>query len=87
MHQDTVTGERNVFQSISPAPGASEDNRVTAKGCMFCTNATVAAGGGLRIGESGRVLVPGSELEIRTDRALLTIRITSINEHFPRSVV
>jgi hypothetical protein len=87
MHQDTVTGERSVFQSISPAPGASGDNRVTAKGCMFCTNATVSAGGGLRIGESGRVLVPGSELEIRTDRARLTIRNTSINEHFPRSVV
>ena len=81
VHQDPVTGERSVFLDVAPAPGASGDDRVTARGCMFCANATVSAGGGLRIGESGRILVPGSVLEIRTDRALLTVRITSINGH------
>jgi hypothetical protein len=79
--RDEVTGELSVFYDVAPASGASEDGRVTAKGCMFCTNALPAAGGGLRIGESGRILVPGSVLEIRTDRALLTIRVTSIDEH------
>ena len=80
-YRDEATGELSVFYDIAPAPGASGDDRVTAKGCMFCTTGTLAAGGGLRIGESGRILVPGSVLEIRTDRVLLTVRVTSINGH------
>ncbi len=81
VYQDTATGEYTVALTPAPAAGASGDDRVTATGCLVCTGGTLAAGGGLRIGESGRVLVPGSVLEVRTDRAFLTLRVTSIREH------
>ena len=79
VYQDTATGEYTV--ALTPTPVSGGDDRVTASGCMVCTNATLSSGGGLRIGESGRVLIPGSVLEVRTDRAFLTVRITSIREH------
>ena len=53
----------------------------TATGILICNNATVSAGGGLMVGDSGRYLTPGSVLEVRTDRVLMTIRITSVREH------
>ena len=54
---------------------------MTATGILICNNATVSAGGGLMVGDSGRYLTPGSVLEVRTDRVLMTIRITSVREH------
>lgn len=81
VYRDTATGEYTVALTPTPAPGATGDDRVTASGCMVCTDATPASGGGLRIGESGRILIPGSVLEVRTDRAFLTVRVTSIREH------
>ena len=81
VYRDTATGEQTVALQVAPAVGATGDKRVTATGCMVCTGGTWASGGSLLIGDSGRYLTPGSVLEVRTDRALLTIRITSITEH------
>ena len=81
VYQDTATGEYTAALNTTPAEGATGSDRVTATGILVCNNATPASGGGLRIGDSGRYLTPGSVLEVRTDRALMTIRITSIREH------
>lgn len=81
VYQDAATGEYTAALNTTPAEGATGSNRVTATGILVCNNATPASGGGLRIGDSGRYLTPGSVLEVRTDRALMTIRITSVREH------
>lgn len=81
VYQDKETGEYTPAITTAPAVGATGSNRVTATGILVCNNATLASGGGLRIGESGRYLTPGSVLEVRTDRAVLTVRVTSIREH------
>lgn len=80
VYEDTATGTYTVALTPTPAMGATGDRRVTAEGCMVCTDGTLE-GGSLLVGESGRYLTPGSEVEVRTDRVLLTIRITSIREH------
>ena len=81
VYQDTATGEYTAALNTTPAEGATGNDRVTATGILVCNNAAPASGGGLRIGDSGRYLTPGSVLEVRTDRALMTIRITSVREH------
>ena len=81
VYQDTATGEQTPALNITSAVGAAGSDRVTATGILICGDASPASGGGLRVGDSGRYLTPGSVLEVRTDRALLTIRITSIREH------
>lgn len=81
VYQDTATGEYTAALNITPATGATGSHRVTATGIMICSNAVPASGGGLLVGDSGRYLTPGSVVEIRTDRALLTVRITSVREH------
>lgn len=78
VYQDLATGEYTPALTVSPG---EEMNHVTATGILVCNDATIAPGGGLRVGDSGRYLTPGSVLEVRTDRAILTIRITSIREH------
>ena len=78
VYQDQTTGEYTPALTASPT---DEMNYVTATGIMICNDATLAPGGGLRVEDSGRYLTPGSVLEVRTDRAILTIRITSIREH------
>ena len=78
VYQDKTTGEYTPALTVSPG---EEMNHVTATGILVCNDATLAPGGGLRVGDSGRYLTPGSVLEVRTDRAILTIRITSIREH------
>lgn len=81
VYQDQTTGEQTVALTVTPAPETAWENRATATGCMVCSNATISPGGGLRVENSGRLLVPGSVLEVRTDRVLMTIRITSIREY------
>ncbi len=81
VYEDTATGTYTVALTPTPAEGDAGNGRVTAAGCMVCNNATPASGGGLRVGDSGRFLIPGSVMEVRTDRVLMTIRITSISEH------
>ena len=80
VYEDTITGEHQVALSIAEAVGATGDNRATATGCLICTEGTMT-NGGLLVEGSGRYLTPGSMLEIRTDRALLHIRITQIRTH------
>ena len=65
---------------IVPAVNATGRDRVTASGCFICTEGTMM-NGGLLVDGDDRYLTPGSELEIRTDRAILTIRITEIRVH------
>ena len=81
VYQDTATGEYAAALNTTPAVGATSSHHVTATGILICDHATVSAGGGLMVGDSGRYLTPGSVLEVRTDRALMTVRITSIREH------
>ena len=52
----------------------------TAKGTLVCNNATPAPNGGIQAGSSGRYMTPGSVLEVRTDRAVMTIRVTAVRE-------
>ena len=77
VYQDRTTGELTVLTTSH----TEKMNYVTATGFMVCNDATLAPGGGLRVEDSGRYLIPGSVLEVRTDRVILTIRITSIQEH------
>ena len=77
VYEDTATGGHTV--ALTPVP-AEKRGMATAAGCLVCTDGTMKDGS-LLVGESGRYLTPGSELQVRTDRALLTIRITSIREH------
>ena len=81
VYQDTATGEYTAALNVTPAQGATGSDRVTATGILICTDASPASGGGLWVGDSGRYLTPGGVMEVRTDRALLTVRITSIREH------
>ena len=78
VYQDQTTGEYTPALTVSPG---EEMDHVTATGILVCNNATLAPGGGLRVEDSGRYLTPGSVVEVRTDRAILTVRITSIREH------
>ncbi len=77
VYEDTATGEYTV--ALTPTP-TEASGMATAAGCLVCTDG-VLKDGGLLVGESGRYLTPGSELQVRTDRALLTIRVTSVREH------
>lgn len=64
---------------IIPPREDAEENHVGAKGRLLCTTGTYL-NGGLLIGKSGRYLIPGSVVKVRTDRALLTLRVTQISE-------
>lgn len=83
---DVRLGYMGVYQdgtvalTSTAAVGASGSHRVTATGTLVCNNGTPAPGGGIQVGNSGRYLTPGSVLEVRTDRAVVTIRITAISE-------
>ena len=51
----------------------------TATGCMTC-RAVLSGNGSILVEGTGRYLTSGSILEIRTDRVLMTVRITDIRE-------
>lgn len=78
VYQDKTTGKYSPALTVTPT---EEMYHVTATGILVCNHAKPAPGGGLRVENSGRYLTPGSVLEVRTDRAILTIRITSIQVH------
>lgn len=80
VYKDGVTGENRV--ALTPTPVVSEEgmNRVTALGCMICAGSTLEDGS-LAIPGSDRHLTPGSEMELRTDRAILKVRVTGIRSH------
>ncbi len=79
-YRDRDTGEFHIALTPAPAEGAEGDRRVTALGCFVATEAENTAGG-LLVGKSGLYLAPGACLEVRTDRARMTIRITEILPH------
>jgi hypothetical protein len=65
--------------TIIPSKSDAAEGHVGAEGHLVCTTGT-ALNGGLLIGKSGRYLIPGSEVTVRTDRVLLTLRITEIRK-------
>jgi hypothetical protein len=79
-YEDPATGEYAPVMTVKPAVNIANGDYVSATGCMICTSAT-ESGGSLRVDGSGRYLTPGATLMIRTDRALLTVRITEIRVH------
>jgi hypothetical protein len=79
-YENPATGEYAPVITVKPAMNTANSDYVSATGCMICTNAT-ENDGSLRVDGSGRYLTPGTTLMIRTDRALLTVRITEIRVH------
>lgn len=71
---DPVTGNTVAALTVNPIEGTE---RATATGCMICRGSSVK-NGVLSVEGTGRYLTLGSELMIRTDRVLLTVRITDI---------
>jgi len=59
--------------------GAKGEAYATAKGSILCASGSMK-NGALLIGTSGRYITPGSEVTVRTDRAILTLRITEIRK-------
>ncbi len=80
VYEDEAMGGYRPALTVTPAEGATGAHRVTAKGCMICTNGSLTDGG-LLVEGSGRYLTPGSVLQVRTDRVCMTIRITEIRPH------
>ncbi len=74
---DHDTGEMNAAISISPAPGATGNDRVIATGHMTTEGAELK-NGALLISGSGVHITPGTCLEVRTERVYMKIRITGI---------
>lgn len=79
-YEDAEEGIYKPALAIVPAVDSTGRDRVTASGCFICAEGTVM-NGGLLVDGDDRYLTPGSELRIRTDRAVLTIRITEIRAH------
>ena len=79
-YEDTEEEGYKPALAIVPAVNATGRDRVTASGCFICPEGTMM-NGGLLVGGDDRYLTPGTELSIRTDRAIFTIRITEIRVH------
>ena len=79
-YEDTEGEGYKPALAIVPAVNATGRDRVTATGCFICPEGTMM-NGGLLVDGDDRYLTPGTELSIRTDRAILTIRITEIRVH------
>ena len=80
VYRDGTSNTDSPALTIVPPKGDVADGHVAAEGYLICTTGT-AMNGGLLIGESGRYLIPGSEVSVRTDRVLLTLRVTEIRQH------
>lgn len=72
----TIGEGGNASPALTPIY-AEESDQATATGCMVCRAVTVTDGSILVAG-TDRYLTRGSVLKIRTDRVLLTIRVTDI---------
>lgn len=88
MENDVKLGYMGVYReaegdgyrvALTPMPADKNDTSefIPAQGCLVCTDA-VMQDGSLLVTGSGRYLTPGSVVEVRTDRACLTLRITEI---------
>ncbi len=80
VYEDTVTGEYRVALTVTPIESIDGRRMATATGCLICTDGTLSEGS-LLVEGSEQYLTPGSEVNVRTDRACLTVRITSIRPH------
>ena len=80
VYRDEATNMDSPALTIVPPRGDAPEGHVGAEGYLVCTTGK-AMNGGLLIGESGQYLIPGSEVAVRTDRVLLTLRVTEIRRH------
>lgn len=80
VYKDASTGGYRVALTPHSSVEAGSAERTTATGCMIC-GGDLLDDGSLSVPGSERYLTPGSELVIRTDRAILTVRITGIRSH------
>lgn len=80
MFRDETTNTTSPALEVIPPKADAQAGHVGATGHLVCTTGT-AMNGGLLVGKSGRYLIPGSEVVVRTDRVLLTLRVTEIREH------
>ena len=72
----TMSEEGNTAPALTIVNSESGDT-ATATGCMVCRAVSVQDGS-ILVDGTGRYLTRGSVLEIRTDRVLLTVRVTDI---------
>lgn len=80
-YMDHETGGTRPALKITASPDAAGSHRVSIEeGCLVCSAGTMT-NGSLMISGAGCYLTRGSVLQIRTDRVLMTIRITDIREH------
>ena len=80
VYKDAGTGDYRVAMTPTVSGDGADPKLVTALGCMIC-GGELQEDGSLSIPGSDRYLTPGSELVIRTDRAILTVRVTGIRSH------
>lgn len=72
----TIGDEGKTSPALTTVNSESGDT-ATATGCMVCRAVSVRDGS-ILVDGTGRYLTRGSVLEIRTDRVLLTVRVTDI---------
>ncbi len=80
VYEDADTGAYHPALNMAPAEGAEGDRRVVATGCLIATDVRVIEEN-LRVGKTGTYIAPGTRLEVRTDCARFTLRITEILPH------
>ncbi len=80
VYKEEGTDEYRVALTVSPAEGATDPDRVVARGTLICTDG-ILSDGSLLVSGSGIYLTPGSEIEVRTDRARITLCVTDISAH------
>ena len=76
MTKDEESGESIVALTTVPVEGTE---LATALGCFVCAGSD-EMNGGLLVEGTGRYLTRGGELTIRTDRVVLTVKITDIRK-------
>lgn len=87
VYEDTTTGSYRVAVERDENPVLDNEGNhipdfVSATGEMVCTDGVLSSGGGsLLVGTSGLYLTPGSRVQVRTDRAIMDLRITKIAVH------
>jgi hypothetical protein len=75
----TIDPETGAYMAVLTPAYIEGTELATATGCMVCKGSAVQ-NGGLLVEGTGRYLTRGGVLKIRTDRVLLTVKITEIIE-------
>ncbi len=79
-YQDSEGKTRPALKTAPTTDPYATDRVMIEEGCLICSAGTMT-NGSLMITGTGYYLTRGSVLEIRTDRVLMTVRITDILEH------